>query len=210
MRPAEVRDRDTVYAMPGLVPILDADQLQTALGGPSLSAGVNTIRDHLAPVDSAWLAACGLWFMSTASPSGSCDCTLRGDQPGAVYVLDDAHIVLPERAGNRRGDSYHNLLGNPGVGLIFVIPGRLDTLRINGWATMVSDAPWYDDLTVDGTRPPLAIIVSVVEIFYHCVKGLRRSGVWEPYLWIPTAAPSRRAVAAALSGVLGLEVTCEA
>lgn len=181
--------------------ITTAEQLRQALGGPSVSGGVNTIRTRLDPIDAEWLAGCGLWFMATGT-GNSADCSPRGDEPGAVRVLDERHLVLPERAGNRRGDGYANLLRNPGIGLLFVIPGRTDTLRVNGRATMVSDAPWFDELTVGGARPPLAIVVEIKEVFYHCVKAFRRTRLWEPESWTPEAAPSRQAVAAALGGAV--------
>jgi PPOX class probable FMN-dependent enzyme len=185
-----------------VTPVTSSEQLRVALGGPSLSTGVNTIRASLDPVDVEWLKACGLWFIATSGADGSCDCSLRGDQPGAVLVLDDTTLALPERAGNRRGDGYRNIIENGEAGLLFVIPGRTDTLRVNGGALLVSDAPWMGRLAVDGETPPLAVVVDVAEVFYHCVKGLRRAGVWDPDLWIPDAAPSRRRVADELTGRL--------
>lgn len=171
-----------------------AGELRAALGGASTSSGVNTIRDRLDAVDRLWLAGCPLWFLGTVG-----DVSPRGDEPGAVLVLDDTTVVLPERAGNRRGDGYANLLRHREVGLCFVIPGRLDTLRINGTADMISDAEWFGRLTLNGVRPPLALRVTVEEVFYHCVQGFRRAHVWEPDYWTPDAAPSRREVAAALA-----------
>ena len=81
-------------------------------------------------------------------------------------VLDERTIAIPERAGNRRVDGFHNLLGNPHVGLLFTIPGRGDTLRINGRATIVRDAPFFDDRIVRGNRPLLAIVVDIDEVFF--------------------------------------------
>lgn len=190
-------------------PIRTLAELEAALGGPSTSSGVNEIRHTLAPVDVAWLAACPLWYIGTGSRprrglrlrrrrGGLCDVSPRGDEPGRILILDETTIVLPERPGNRRGDSYRNILSNPGIGIHFVIPGRTDTIRIAGYATLIRDAPWFDDLTVDGNRPPLAIHVDIATVFYHCVKAYRRAQVWHPEYWNPNAAPSRREVAAAL------------
>lgn len=180
--------------------ITTAEELRDALGGPSLSSGVNEIRTTLADVDRAWLAACPLWFIGTGDDLF--DVSPRGDEPGAILVLDENTLVLPERAGNRRGDSYHNLLSNSRIGILFAIPGRTDTIRIAGHATMIRDAPWFDRLTIDGNRPPLAIRVDIHTVFYHCVKAFRRARIWQPEYWTPNAGPSRRQVAAALNCTL--------
>jgi uncharacterized protein len=98
---------------------------------------------------------------------------------------------LAGAAGNRRVDGYRNVLANPHVGLLFVIPGRSDTLRVNGSARVVRDAPWFDDLVVKGHRPILALEVLVEEVFFHCGKALLRSELWKPETWRPEAVPSR-------------------
>ena len=107
----------------------------------------------------------------------------KGDPPGFAHVLDDTTVVIPERAGNRRADGYRNVLTNPHVGLLFVIPGRSDTLRINGRARLISDAPFFDDLVVQGHRPVLALVVEVQQIFHHCAKAFMRSELWDPQTW---------------------------
>ncbi len=108
-------------------------------------------------------------------------CRPKGDPPaGFALVLDDTTIVLPERPGNRRADGFRNILRNPRVGLVFVIPGRGDTLRINGRATIVRNAPFFDDLVVKGHRPALAVVVDVEEVFFHCSKAFLRSKTWNP------------------------------
>lgn len=102
-------------------------------------------------------------------------------------MLDDHTLALAERPGNRRVDGYRNLLENPHVGLVFIVPGRSDTLRVNGAARLVSDAPWFDDLEVTGRRPGLALVVEVEEVFGHCAKSLVRGQVWHPETWDPFA-----------------------
>ena len=106
--------------------------------------------------------------------------------------------ALPERPGNRRADGFHNILRNPRVGLIFVIPGRGDTLRINGRARLLTDAPYFDEMTVRDHRPLLALEVAIDEVFYHCSKAFLRSRAWEPEEWEPAAAPRRAVIAKAL------------
>ena len=100
--------------------------------------------------------------------------------------------MLAERPGNRRADGFLDLLTHPQVGLLLVVPGRGDTLRVNGRATLVRDAPFLDDLVVQGHRPVLALVVDVEEVFFHCSKAFLRAGLWDPATWDPDAAPSRR------------------
>jgi predicted pyridoxine 5'-phosphate oxidase superfamily flavin-nucleotide-binding protein len=192
----QIAEAPTARPNHGIQPIRNAAELQAALGGPSTSSGVNTIRSTLAPIDIDWLAECPLWFIGTAG--NLFDVSPRTGLPGAVLILDEKTLILPEGPGNRRGDSYHNLLVNPGIGLIFVIPGREDTLRIAGHATMVRDAPWYDTLVINGLRPPLAIRVDIASVFYHCTASFTRIHLWDPTTWPKYNPPSRRLVAASL------------
>jgi PPOX class probable FMN-dependent enzyme len=107
----------------------------------------------------------------------------KGDQPGFVHVLDERHLVIPDRPGNKRLDGMKNLLQNPHVGLIFLIPGREETLRVNGRASIVRDEDVLVTLAARGKQPVLAIGVEVEECFFHCPKAFRRSGLWEPDAW---------------------------
>jgi hypothetical protein len=173
-------------------------ELQEALGGPAKHSTVNAIRDRLDDVDREWLAVSPFCLMATAGGDGSCDVSPRGDEAGFALVLSDTTLALPERAGNRRGDGYANLLENGHVGLLFLIPGRTDTLRVNGRATLVSDAPFFDRMAVEGRRPVLAVVVEIDEVFYHCVKAFHRSGLWRPETWDRDSAPSRGTVARVL------------
>ena len=112
-------------------------------------------------------------------------------------MLDDRTIVLADRPGNRRVDGFLNVLANPHVGLIFLVPGRGDTLRINGRARLVREAPFFDDLIVKGHRPQLAMLVDVEEVFFHCSKAFLRSKLWQPESWDQADAdlPSRAQIA---------------
>ena len=105
-------------------------------------------------------------------------------------MLDPGTVVIAERPGNKRADGYLNILANPHVGIISLIPGRNDMLRINGRARLVRDAPFFDDLAVRGTRPVLALVVEIDQVFSHCPKAFMRSGLWEPESWKPDALPS--------------------
>ena len=148
-------------------------------------------RPALHERDRDWLAASPFCLIATAGADGTCDVSPKGDPPGFALVLDDRTIAIPERPGNRRADGYRNILANPHVGLIFLIPGRDDTLRINGRARLVRDAPFFDDMVVKGHRPLLALVVEIEQIFYHCAKAFLRSELWQPETWQPDALPSR-------------------
>jgi len=134
-----------------------------------------------------------------SSAAGECDASPKGDPAGSlVHVIDDRTIALAERPGNRRADGYRNILENPWVGLDFLIPGRGDTLRINGRARLVREAPFFDAMVVKGHRPLLAIVVDVEEVFFHCAKAFMRSKLWHPETWDPMAVGSRPEIAKAL------------
>ncbi|MDR6906130.1 PPOX class probable FMN-dependent enzyme [Agromyces sp. 3263] len=179
------------------VPITSAGELEAIVGRP-LPAAAGKSRSRLHEVDLAWLAAAPLAFVATSDERGALDVSPKGDPAGFVTVLDDTTIALPERPGNRRADGFHNILRNPRVGLIFVIPGRGDTLRVNGRATIVRDAPFLDRMVVRGHRPTLAVLVDIEEVFFHCSKAFLRSKAWQPETWTPDAAPRRAVIAQAV------------
>jgi uncharacterized protein len=173
----------------------DLDGLRALVGEPA-PAAQNKTRDRLLPLDRDWLAASPFCVLATTSSAGT-DASPKGDPAGRlVHVLDDTTIALAERPGNRRVDGYRNILENPRVGVLFLIPGRGDTLRINGRATIVRDAPFFDEMDVRGTRPLLAIVVEIDEIFHHCSKAFLRSDLWNAESRDPEGLVPRRAVIA--------------
>jgi uncharacterized protein len=176
--------------------IADTDALVGLLGEPQQRAR-DKVRRSLTQIDRDWLAASPFCVLATAAADGSCDASPKGDPAGdLVHVVDDTTIALAERPGNRRADGYRNILENPQVGMLFLIPGRGDTLRINGRARLVSDAPFFDEMVVKGHRPVLAVVVEIDEVFHHCQKAFLRSGLWDPTTWDPSGAVPRRAVIA--------------
>lgn len=123
-------------------------------------------------------------FVATSNAEGACDCSPRGDAPGFVHIVDDHHLVLPERPGNRRYDSLRNLLANPRIGLIFIIPGLEETLRINGKAYIIRDRDLLEQMTAQGKVPAAGIGVEVEECYMHCAKAFKRSGLWQHDSWL--------------------------
>jgi len=122
--------------------------------------------------------------LSTSSADGRCDATPRGDAPGFVKVLDDTTLIIPDRPGNRRLDSMENILSNPRAGLLFMIPGMDETLRVNGRAAITADPALLEPLAMQGKVPLLGIIVEVEELYFHCARAFRRSRLWEPETWM--------------------------
>lgn len=176
--------------------IASVDELADLLGEPAERARTKS-RPALLAIDRDWLAASTFCVMATSSAAGECDASPKGDPAGGlVHVIDDRTIALAERPGNRRGDGYRNILDNPHVGLNFVIPGRGDTLRVNGRARLVSEAPFFDAMVVKGHRPVLAVVVDIDDLFFHCAKAFLRSGIWTPETWDPEGRVPRRAVIA--------------
>ncbi len=182
------------------------EELEALLGTPGERARTKG-RTALLDVDRQWLAATPFCVMATAAADGTCDASPKGDPAGAlVHVVDDTTIALAERPGNKRADGYRNILSNPHVGLNFFIPGRGDTLRVNGRARLVTDAPFFDDLVVKGHRPILAVVVEIEDIFFHCAKAFLRSGLWKPETWDPDAHVPRRSVIASRVEPNGMSV----
>jgi PPOX class probable FMN-dependent enzyme len=181
---------------PDWTEITTSDELVGLLGEP-VARVRDKVRPALVPLDRDWLAASPFCVLATAGADGGCDASPKGDPAGQlVHVIDDRTIALAERPGNRRADGYRNILTNPQVGLVFLIPGRGDTLRVNGRARLVSDAPFFDEMVVKGHRPLLAVVVEIDEVFHHCQKAFLRSGLWDPETRDPTGVVPRRAVLA--------------
>jgi PPOX class probable FMN-dependent enzyme len=157
-------------------------ELRDLLGSPSERA----VKKDVAVLDEhcrAFLARSPFMLLATSSGAGRCDVSPKGDAPGFVRVLDERHLVVPDRPGNKRLDGMRNLLQNPHVGMIFLVPGREETLRVNGRAWIVRDAELLASLAARGREPLLAIGVEVEECFFHCPKAFRRSQLWEPEAW---------------------------
>ncbi|WP_370944324.1 pyridoxamine 5'-phosphate oxidase family protein [Amycolatopsis sp. cg5] len=172
-------------------------ELREYVGDP-LWRTATKVRPSLNELDRQWLAHSAFCLVGTADADGRCDVSPKGDPAGFTHVLDDTTIVVPERPGNRRVDGFLNVLANPHVGLIYLLGGRGDTLRVNGRAKVLKDAPFFDEMIVKGHRPALALLVEIEEVFYHCSKAFLRSQLWKPESWRPEDLPSRAVIAKTL------------
>jgi uncharacterized protein len=129
------------------------------------------------------IAVAPIVFVASHDADGSCDVTPRGGPPGFVTVLDDGHLAIPDATGNKRLDTLRNVIATGHAGLIFLIPGRDQTLRVNGPACVTADPAVLDRLTAVGKPPRTAIVVAAQESYTHCPKAFVRSHLWDPDTW---------------------------
>jgi PPOX class probable FMN-dependent enzyme len=147
---------------------------------PPLPLVTRKTLDHLDQYCAMFIARSPFLCLATSDADGRCDVSPRGDPPGFVAVLDPKTLLIPDRKGNNRLDSASNVLTDPGVGLLFFIPGIDDTLRVNGLAAIVDDEAALAPLAVRGAVPKTALRVTVEEAFIHCGRALKRSRLWDP------------------------------
>ena len=168
-------------------------ELRALVGEPSPRARLK----QLAALDEhcrAFIARAPFVLIGTADAAGACDVSPKGDAPGFVRVLDDRHLLVPDRPGNRRVDGMRNILANGHVGLLFIVPGREDTLRVNGRAWVTRDAALLAPCAVDGKTPPLGIGVEVKECFLHCARSFKRARLWQPGAGDSAGLPSMQRI----------------
>ncbi len=171
---ADTTFRDTITTL---------DQLREVIPAPNsrFDKEIDIVDDHAR----AFIARSSFALIATSNAEGRCDVSPKGDQPGFVQVLDEHTIVIPDRPGNARADSLRNILENPRLGMLMIIPGAEWTLRVNGRAEIVRDAAVLDRCIVADKRPALAIAVHVEELFLHCPKCFIRSKLWDNDQWMP-------------------------
>jgi PPOX class probable FMN-dependent enzyme len=166
------------------MPIASAAEVKAILG-PDFLSQVAKVIDHVDAHCKAWIEACPFIVVASINAAGAMDTSPKGDPPGFVKVLDAHTLAIPDRPGNRRADTFLNVLENPSVGIIFIVPRRREVVRISGTASLARDPDLLAEMTVKGKAPDLAMIVRVREAFFHCGKSVIRSGMWEPARWAP-------------------------
>src|SRR5262245_27401064 len=143
--------------------------------GPAIVKEIDHVNVHYR----AFIEAAPFFALATSGPDGL-DCSPRGDAPGFVRVLDPKTLLVPDRRGNNRIDSLRNIIRDPRVALLFLIPGVGETLRIIGRATISTHPEWIESFVVDGKAPRTVLVVSVERVFYQCTKAIVRSKLWDP------------------------------
>jgi PPOX class probable FMN-dependent enzyme len=141
------------------------------------------IIDHIDDICRRFIAACPFVVVASRGGDGRMDLSPKGDPPGFIAVLDEKTLAIPDRPGNHRFDTFENLLAYPEVGLLFMIPGHGETLRVSGKAKIVRDEALRAQLAISGKPPNFVLVVSVQEAFMHCPKCMMRSCLWNPELW---------------------------
>lgn len=162
--------------------ITTREQLRSIYKAP----GGNAVRKELRGLDGHcrnFIAHSPFVLIGSSDRDGNADVTPKGDRPGFALVLDETTIAIPDRPGNNRLDTLENILVNPAVGLLFLIPGMNETLRVNGTARLTTDTGLCERLAVDGKLPQSVIVVSVRAAYLHCAKAFLRSRLWEPETW---------------------------
>ena len=165
--------------------ITTAAQLREVLGHPSAMVEakvISTLDVHCRE----FIAKCPFVLIASADGAGKVDVSPKGDPAGFVQVLDEHTIAIPERLGNRLADTLLNILQRPQVGLLFVIPGKRETLRAGGTAKIVRDDWLLERMAVAGRKPALATVVTIDRVFFHCAKCVIRSSLWNPQGWPDT------------------------
>lgn len=158
------------------------DQLYEINGVPQEYI-VNKHTSYLTPLLAEFITAAPFFLIATADGVGNCDVSPKGDPSGAVKVIDHRTIAIPDRPGNRRIDGHRNIIENPHIGLIFIIPNVDETVRVNGRAFISTDPELLDSMSVKGKSPKLAMIVEIDEVYGHCARAFLRSGLWQPESW---------------------------
>jgi uncharacterized protein len=159
--------------------ISDERELRQVIGHPQATV-VAKIADHLNALTRQFIERSPFVCVATASPDGGLDVSPRGDPAGFVQILDDTTLLIPDRPGNRIADTLTNLLADPRIALLFLIPGVGDTFRVNGRAVIVDDPELLARCAVEGKVPRLGILVEVDEAYTQCSKALIRSELWNP------------------------------
>jgi uncharacterized protein len=161
------------------------EQLRAIISTPAPDAPAR--RKDIQSIDHhcrAFIEKSPFLLLSTASSSGRCDVSPRGDGPGFVKVLDDHTVVVPDRPGNRRLDSFENIIDNRHAGLIFMVPNVDETLRINGRAWLTNDPDLMEQMAMQGKVPQLGVVVEAQEVFFHCARAFKRAKLWNTESWI--------------------------
>lgn len=155
------------------------EEVRARLGKPDAMIA-NKIQDHIDEHIRCFIAHSPFLAMATADASGRADCSPRGDYPGFVKVLDEHTLAIPDRPGNKIADSFRNLAENDGIGLLFLIPGSRESLRVNGSAYPTDEPDVLARMQIEASEPELALVVDVEEAYFHCGRALIRSRLWDP------------------------------
>jgi PPOX class probable FMN-dependent enzyme len=160
--------------------IVEGEGALREIMGPTMDIAIHKSRPKLDAHCKEFISRSPFLCIGTSNKQGKADVSPRGDPAGFVQIIDDNHLFIPDRPGNNRLDTMTNITENPNVGLLFIIPGFNDTLRVNGRARIVQDDERAEKAKIRGKAPKVGIMVEVQEAFLHCAKAFTRSGLWDP------------------------------
>jgi PPOX class probable FMN-dependent enzyme len=181
------------------MPIITTIEELEALYGQPLEASLIKEVDHVTPQYRALMDASPFAVLATSGPEGL-DCSPRGDQPGFVRVVDSKTLMMPDRRGNNRTDSLRNIIRDPRIALLFLIPGSGTTLRVNGRAQLSTDPELLDSFAVDGKPPRSVVVIHVDSVYFQCARAIVRSDLWNPEKHVAAAClPTPGQILAALT-----------
>ncbi|MEO8393415.1 MAG: pyridoxamine 5'-phosphate oxidase family protein [Chloroflexota bacterium] len=158
--------------------VRSAEELRAILGHPTQLV-IDKVIHEVDEFAQEFIAASPFMLIGTSDAQGNADVSPKGDPAGFVQIFNSTTLLIPDRPGNRRADTLINILENPQIGLLFMIPGKRETLRINGRAQVIRDADLRERCAVDGKVPALLIAVTVEDVYFHCAKCIIRSSLWE-------------------------------
>lgn len=162
--------------------VASESELRALMGHPSEAV----VRSRLTALDDhcrAYIVRSPFVIVASTDGASELDVSPKGDPPGFVHILDDSTLAIPERPGNRRADTFSNVLQNPNVALIFLVPGRQETLRVSGTAIIATDRWLCDEMAIAGRAPAFALVVTIREVSLHCAKCVIRSKLWDARHW---------------------------
>ena len=178
--------------------VATVEQLEAIYGRPIEAATVKEV-DRLTPHYRAYIEAAPFAALATTGPEGL-DCSPRGDKPGFVRIVDDKTLMLPDRRGNNRIDSLRNVVRDPRIALLFLIPGVGNTLRVNGRAQLSIEPELLASFAVEDKPPRSVMVITIDAVYFQCARALVRSGLWDPARHVdPKSLPSAGQILAALS-----------
>jgi len=186
--------------------ISSLDEIRQHIGEP-VPPVVAKVMDHIDSVSRAIIEKSPFIVIASATPDGYPDISPKGDPAGFVKVLDEHYLAIPDRPGNRRVDTFRNILENPYLAIIFLIPGKGETLRVTGETRIVRDRPLRESMAVDGRVPEFAIVMHVERVLIHCPKCVLRAKLWQPEQWPDSSKTA--GIAAAMIAHAKLDTTSE-
>lgn len=166
-----------------------------AVNGVPHDSIVNKHTAYLTPLLEEFITSAPFFLIATADAAGNCDVSPKGYPAGSVKIIDRRTIAIPDRPGNRRADGHRNVIENPHIGLIFIIPNVDETVRVNGRAYITTDPELLATMEMQGKAPKLAIVVEIDEVYMHCARAFLRSALWKPENWPdPDSIPTLSAI----------------